>query len=398
MPYRIYCAASNTPDELKRKADFICDANDARPTIQEAVDKADKIGVSCVLFPGIYEINSYGERSKKGAICFYNPTPGERLYKCKMYYSTLEGVKAPFGFCDGAIITLGKEFYDSLPDDKEFSIFYTEGKCMYSHGMFIKNIGVQLPGNNKPVIAFDGSCSAGIRYEDCWASAVDLDTYDPGTGEGVDVPNALSVGFRGCHGSNNYSTEWKNLATLGFGTGFDIGGEHVYCESLSAYHGIYGFAFDCYKGKHFIDESEDEPPCGVGIYPVMCVNLLDEHNMHMPRFGNISHHGKSTDGVSPPDNNTPDGWHKSITILGMNLQWPNTCPGYTDRTAPDFLDGRHRAIEDQPGSWHGRIEYIIDHSLPGHGVNVCKEPFFEDGHGINIETINHRAIENVQNR
>lgn len=395
MPYRIYCAANNTPDELKKKADFICDTIDARPTIQKAVNKADELGVSCVLFPGTYEINSCGEDSPKGAICFRNPYPKDALRKHITYYSTVEGVKAPFLFRGGAIITLGKDFYDSLPDDEEFSIFYNEGHKKLSHGMFLKNIGVQLPGNYKPVIAFDGSCSNGLRYEDCWASAVDLDTYYHPTSEGVDIPNALSVGFRGCHGSNAYTTEWKNLATLGFGTGFAIGGEHVYCESLSAYHGIYGFTFDCYKGKFFIDESEEEPPRGVGIYPVVCVNLLDEHNIHMPRFGNMSHHGKSPDESIPPDDRTPEGWHKSITITGMNIQWPNTCPGRTDRLAPDFTDGRQRVTEDQPGSWHGRIEFVVDHSLPGHGVNVCKEPFFEEGSGINIEAINHREIENV---
>jgi hypothetical protein len=30
---------------------------------------------------------------------------------------------------------------------------------------------------------------------------------------------------------------------------------------------------------------------------------------------------------------------KGSTILGMNLQWPNTCPGHTDRLASDFLVG-----------------------------------------------------------
>ena len=97
MSYHIYCASSNTIDELKQKADFICDETDARPILQKAIDEADRLGVSCVLFPGIYEINSCGERSTKGAICFHNPTPAELRYKCRMHYSTLEGVKPPFG-------------------------------------------------------------------------------------------------------------------------------------------------------------------------------------------------------------------------------------------------------------------------------------------------------------
>ncbi|MBQ8356686.1 MAG: hypothetical protein IJX39_02640 [Clostridia bacterium] len=239
--------------------------------------------------------------------------------------------------------------------------------------MILRNLGVQLPASNKPIVVFDGRYSAGLRYEDCWASCVDLDRYNPATAEGVSLPHPRSTAFRGCHGSNNYTTEWKNLAAIGFGTGFDIGGEHVFCESLSAYHGIYGFAFDCYKGKRSIDDPDDARAFGVSIYPIVCINLLDEHNVHMPRFGNASHNGK-----------TRDGWHKSVTIIGMNLQWPNTCPGHTDRGAPDFLEGRHRATETQAGIWHGSIEYVIDHSTEGHGVNICDEPFFEEGHGSNI--------------
>ena len=384
MSYHIYCASNNTIDELKRKADFICDAEDARPVLQKAIDEADRLGVSCVLFPGTYEINSCGEHSARGAICFHNPEPAALLYKCHMYYSTLEGVKPPFGFRDGAIVTLGKAFYDSLPDDEEFSIFYSHGNCMFSHGMILRNIGVQLPNNNKPVVAFNGSFSAGLRYEDCWACCVDLDTYNPATGEGVPVPNLKSTAFRGCHGSNNYTTEMKNLAAIGFGTGFDIAGEHVYCESLSAYHGIYGFAFDCYKGKLSIDSPESDPALGLSVYPIVCVNLLDEHNVHMPRFGNACYIGKN-----------PGNWKKSITILGMNIQWPNTCPGHTDRSAPDFLAGRHRATEDQIGTWGGTIEYVIDSFTNSSGVNISDEPFFENGHGINIHVRNHHGTAGV---
>ena len=80
MSYHIICAAANTPEELKKKADFICDEADARPVLQRAIDEALRLGVNCVLLPGTYEINSCGERSKNGAICFYNPEPEQQFY------------------------------------------------------------------------------------------------------------------------------------------------------------------------------------------------------------------------------------------------------------------------------------------------------------------------------
>ena len=374
MMYNIICAAADTPEELKRKADFICDAEDARPILQRAIDEADRLDVSCVLLRGTYSINSRGERSSKGAICFYNPEEKKRFYsQNRARYHVLEGAKVPLGWMDGAIVTVGKEFYDSLSDVEPFSLFYSAGNELMGRGLLIRNLVVRLPGNYKPVIVFDGRFAGAVRYEDNWVTAFDPCDVNLATAEGIAVPHPKSVGFRGCAGSNFYSTEWKNCAVQGFGIGFDIGGEHVYCESLSALYNIYGFAFDCYKGKESIDDSDDKLPKGGCFYPITCVNLLDEHNVHMPKFGNASHNG-----------NTQEHLAKSITIRGMNLQWPNTCPGYTDRSSANFQDGRHRATESQPGSWRGSIEYVIDHTTYDGGVNLVEEPFFEEGHGIHV--------------
>ena len=374
----LICAAYDTPEELKLKADFICDVSDARPTLQKAIDKADALGVKCVLLKGTYTINSSGERSKKGAICFYNPEEERKWYSHnKARYHVFEGAKTPLGYLDGAIITIGAEFYNSLPDNEEFSLFYCDGNARMGRGMLIRNIVVRLPGSHKPVVVFDGRFAGAVRYEDNWVSSFDPCKVNPATAEGIPIPNPKSVAFRGCCGSNYYSTTWKYLAAQGFGVAFDIGGEHVYCESLSALYNIYGFAFDCYKGKNYISDSDDFLAAGGCFYPVTCINLLDEHNIHMPRFGNASHNA-----------NTREEWAQSITIRGMNLQWPNSCPGYTDRNASDFMLGRHRAIEDQPGSWRGSIEYVIDHTTPGGGVNLVDEPFFEDGNGIYISVKN----------
>ena len=357
MDINIICAAYDTPEELKRKADFVCDGKDARPTLQEAVDKAYALDVSCMLLPGTYVINSHGERSRRGGICFYNPgEPHKYCIQERVRYHILEGTKTPIGYFGGAVITMGKEFYDSLPDNETFSLFYCDGNSMYGRAMNMRNLVVRLPANNKPVIVFDGRFAEAVQFENNWITALQPDGIDFATSEGIDVPHPASVGIRGSAGSNNAFTAWKNCVCLGFGVGFDIGGEHVYCESLCAAYNIYGFRFDCYKGKHSIDGSDEEKAAGGCFYPIVCVNLCDEHNVHMPRFGNASHNGF-----------TREIWSQSITIRGMNIQWPNSCPGYTDRTAPDFLDGRHRATEEQPGAWRGSVEYCIDHTTPGSG-------------------------------
>lgn len=369
----IVCASYDTPLKLRSQADYVCPEEDARPVLQAAIDEADSLGVKCVLLKGTYIINSRSERSKNGAVCFYNPEESKFLYRNTARYRVLEGANTPLGWLDGTVITMGKKFYDSLSDTEEFSLFYTDGGNWFGRGMCIRNIVVRLPGSYKPVIVFDASCAAAVRYEDDWVISFHPDILAPNTAEGAPVPHPDSIAFRGCAGSNFYSSEWKNCAAVGFGTGFAIGGEHIYCESLSALYNIYGFTFDCYKGKEYFDIDKDANPRGVVVYPIYCVNLLDEHNINLPRFGNASHRGY-----------TPENWAHSITIRGMNIQWPNTAPGYTDRLAKDFLNGRSRATEAQLGSWRGSVEAVLDHYGQDIGVNLCDEPFFEEGHGTNV--------------
>ena len=382
MNEHIVCAAADTDERFKRQADFVCDSSDARPVLQAAIDEADRLNVNCVLLNGTYVINSRSERTPKGGICFYNPVPPRKYYsQNQAKQHVLEGVKTPLGWYEGAVVTVGDELYASLSDDEPFSLFFSAGNDVFARGLIVRNLVVRLPGNQKPIVVFDGRFSSVVRYEDVWATAFDPRDVDLRTAEGIPVPHAGSVAFRGCSGSNFYATEWKRCVAEGFGVGFDVGGEHVYCESLSALYNIYGFRFDCYKGKIDIDDPDDRPAKGICMYPVTCVNLLDEHNVNMPRFGNASHNG-----------NTQERHAQSITIRGMNVQWPNTCPGHTDYRASEFLDGRERATEAQPGAWRGSVEYVTDHLDENGKCRLVDEPFFENGHGINVKTTNIHQV------
>ena len=369
----IICAASDTPDELKSSARYLCPAADARETLQSAIDEAGRLGVRCVLLKGTYVINSRGTKNPHGGIVFFNELPptGSSYAHNQGLFRTLEGVLEPLGWQNGALIVMGRELYDDLAEDEPFSLFYCDGNDIFGRAWTIRNLAVQLPGNRKPVIVFDGSSCSALTYEGVWVTAVPVNSFDFATSRGLTVPHPASAAFRGTAGSNFVArSEWKNLAAVGFGTGFDIGGEHVYCESLSALYNIYGFSFNCYCGKR--NFGDDEKSCFGGcFYPIYCVNLLDEHNVNMPRFGRSMYSS-----------------HQSITIRAMNLQWPNTCPGHTDRKAPDFLTGRLRATETVPGHWRGSIEYIIDHTTPDGRVNLVEEPFFESGHGLHVKTVN----------
>ena len=373
----VVCAASDTKDALKRHAKYVCDAADARPKLQAAINEAARLGVRCLLLKGTYVLDSRGEMSPKGCLYFPNRTPEGKVYAHNgSQFNVLEGATMPLGWLGGVQLLMGRNLYDSIRDDETFSLLYCVGHSIFGRAWKLRNLAIRLPDTQKPVVAVDGRFASALEYENLWVSGFDPREVDYRSATGIKMPHPRSVGIRGCAGSNYYAmTTWRNLAVDGFGTGFDIGGEHVYCESLSALYNVYGFAFDCYKGKKSINLDDSAKACGGCHYPVTCVNLLDEHNVHMPRFGVASHGGV--------ESIHPNG-RQSITIRGMNIQWPNTCPGHTDRRHPDFLKGRHRATEELPGTWRGTVEYVIDWTTPGCGVNLVNDPFFEKGHGDNV--------------
>ncbi|MBQ0032695.1 MAG: hypothetical protein KBT68_07830, partial [bacterium] len=305
-------------------------------------------------------------------------TEGKYYAHQKGRLRTFVGAIEPMGWYDGAVILMGERLYSSLGDDEEFSLLYCDGNDMFARGWEIGNLVIRLPDNRKPIAVVDGRFATALKYHGLWIGGFDPAEKDLALCTGMPVPHPGSVGVRGSAGSNfGVLNEWKRLTSMGFGTGFAIGGEHVYCESLAAVNNIYGFTFDCYKGKRSVSDPEPERACGGSYYPIVCVNLLDEHNVHMPRFGNASHwYGEER----PADENQV----QAITIRGMNIQWPNTCPGHTNRLDRDYLTGRHRATEAHPGCWRGTIEYVVDRTTPRNGVNMTDEPFFEKGHGLNV--------------
>lgn len=379
--YDVLCAAYDSPSQLKAKAKYVCPADDARETLQKGINEAAELGVRCVLAKGTYVIDSRGTLSRRGGLYFPNFAKSEKVYAHQAaHYNILEGTTMPLGALNGAVIVMGRRLYDDIRDDETFSFLYCVYNNIFGRAWKLKNLVIRLPDNQKPIVAVDGRFSTALEYENLWVCAFDPRRVDYASAAGIGVPHPRSVGIRGTAGSNYFAmTTWKNLAVQGFGTGFDIGGEHVYCESLSALYNIHGFAFDCYCGKGSID-SPNGGPVGGSYYPIVCVNLLDEHNMHMPRFGHASHgNGK---------NAVPEFEFQSVTIRGMNIQWPNTCPGRTNMLDAAFLVGRHRATEDQPGSWRGSIEYVIDPGTPRHNVRMSHDPFFESGHGAGIRVRN----------
>lgn len=377
----VVCAASDTKEPLKQYAKYVCDAADARPKLQAAINEASRLGVRCLLLPGRYVINSRSDVSPKGALYAPNyegkPVEGATFWwqLGPTRYNSIEGTVPPMQDHGAAEVIMGRELYDSLDaDDTEaFSFLYCVLGHMYGRVWQLRNLVIRFPAMQKPIVAIDGRFCAGLRYENLWVCGYDQSKVDLRTGEGIDVPHPRSVGVRGTAGSNTGPASMRNVVSLGFGHGFDIGGEHLTCDNLAAAYCIYGYAFDCYVGKSSIANPDGQTAQGCSCYPIVLSNICDEHNVNLPLFGWSSHGADTRDSVA-----------QSVLIRGYQFQWPNTAPGYPNRKSPDFLKGRHRATEVRPGSWHGGIEYVADWTGDGGQVNLTEGRFFEPGHGGNV--------------
>ena len=382
----VVCAASDTVETMKKYAKYVCDAADARPVLQSAINEASRLGVRCLILPGKYVINSFSDVGSDPAICrkgaIYVPNYEGKQAKSQAWwalgptrYNSIEGTVPPMMDHGAVELVMGQELYDSIPADGEpFSFLFCVYNDIYGRVWQLKNLVIRFPAMQKPIVAVDGRFCAGLRYENLWVSGYEMSKVNLRTGEGIGVPHPKSVGVRGTCGSNTGPASMRNVVSCGFGHGFDIGGEHLTGDNLAACYCLYGFAFDCYVGKGSIAEPDTRGRGhGCSSYPIVLSNLCDEHNVNLPLFGCSSHGDDTRDCVA-----------QSVLIRGYQFQWPNTAPGYSDRKSPDFLKGRHRACEVRPGSWHGSVEYVADWTTDGGGVNLTEGRFFELGHGGNL--------------
>lgn len=371
-------APYNTTEDKKMRADYVGNGTDDRRCLHIAINVSYFWGEKTILLEGDYVLNSLadgngGESStSKNKVCLYTgvSTPNTQFETNENFYQ-IEGEVMPFAYKKGVIIHLGETLYNSLANDVNLSLlrgFKINGAVPNGNrvgALSVKNIIFRLPGNQKKVtcLDFNYSHSAICEHVNCIA-------VNPDEGYGYISPTNIKappVPVEGCNGILgtfgscwNTNTVFRNIECIGFYVGFDVSGEHMLVENASMKYNWYGFTF-----------SHCQKLSGNPRHPIVCLNLLDEHNFNMPLF-----------------DRTAD---QPIYIIGLNLMYASIVT-FEGHSGEDFDRSEHNRAVDVGGQTRGFVYYNNVTPKDGlFGTNQVFPAFFQTpNQGMKCVNSRHR--------
>lgn len=225
--------------------------------------------------------------------------------------------------------------------------FYT-----YTHvnNLRLENLQILFANASKPLRGVDGSNFGSLYmrkvyiYQESYFRDRFMHIGRP------DIPIAGTVGVWSVPGSNDEAAEirYDHVQVGGLHTGFVFDGvDHLIMEVSGACRCVQGYDFRR------------------GAKTLTIINCADEGNTYLPRFrGKIGH----------------------LTMIDFNIE------RFNEKFIPVDPEGprdEHRAIEDEPGSWHGEITYTLQGGCFGfkRGAN----PFWAPGHGKGFRMVDQNA-------
>ena len=354
----IFIASHNANYREKEVADYICRGVNDELIIQDAINAAYSLGGGEVrLSTGEFIIDSF-PHLVAGHTAIYIPSSDTFGREIRLVGTTL-----PYGD-SGTLLKVSDSTYEQLYNSWDYNVIAVKQSgsslvtgCKIS--VILKNFGIQYPWNQKPICAIN-LCNANKVV----AKGLNLRAYTSGYSGGWDVsvtnPPAVAtercVGMIFTRGSNNgVPVDYMNILATGFHVGFKVGGEHVFCQNLSAIFCVYGYTFGDYNWTDGFN------------HPIIMVNCCDERNVNLPKF---CYCGQSKD-------NNPSG--QEIVMIAFNIE---RIAKYT----PGKVLG-NLMEELVPNTFYGSIDYTMQTSYtsPAHSTTM---PLWESGHGMRFVSRN----------
>jgi hypothetical protein len=329
----IYVAASNSTEEVKRNADFVCEGKHDEHVIQKAVDACIEKNKNLYLFNGIYRIDGFYDFRDDGprtAICL-PLAHREFIFK---------GQNHEYGFQkrydNGVVLYVSEDALNSIEGESVDVLrgCWTDLGIQNGSSLNMENIAVILANNRYPIRCVDLRRTDRVEVKN-----VSLISYGDAMIEkkhvGLNVPPPVPaegcIGLTMTDGSNYDYSNYTNVQAWGFDEGIQVGGEHVVCINCGASIGRYGFTFGNYESN-----------CGSN-HPITLINCLDERNIHLPLFGKWCGDGDGKGGRLIGG--------QEVTMISFNVERVEA------RTPGGKLGDCMR--EEIPGTWCGNIQYTV---------------------------------------
>lgn len=338
----IYISAADSSENDKSISDYICNGNDDQDVIQKAIDsiaveKCGEIrGVRIVLLPGNYYISAFPRRDQNGHVAIMTGAVTNSFEHIGILISGSEHTES-------TALYITKECYDSLDAGESYSIFGCAAHN-WNHHVF-KDLYVTVPDSQKNIICFDGRNMGAVGYRRCKCICKTKGDYGRVTPK---LPVEGFIAFMGTYGSNNmWEEKWEFCQAEGFGQGFCVGSEHLLMHKCAALFGRYGFTFNNY----FCD-------FGAVVHSITLLNCVDEANANLWKLGK-------------------NKYKQCINAYNISLE---VVPAWF-RLGGDF------AREENPGDYVGHIDFVGNQGF--YTQNDPSLKFWEEGSGINFETVNN---------
>ena len=344
----INIAASDSSASDKLKADIICTGTNDNATIQAAIDSfGDHSGI-IQLANGHYYFDEFSVHDNYYYGIYLPKSQREIIIRGVNHNHKYDNTS--FNAIDEcAVIEVTQAAYNVLPANQESYVIGSSRDREFPYKIIgVEDVSFTIPNYTKPVIGVDGAYCYCMHVERCFFKSNGEYSND-------DNINPKCVAVRGCgNGNIGYNYYFTHIKVIGWGTGFQITGEHLQAIDCIAQRTVYGFV---------IGNTDEVPfPNGdnVGGHPITMINCGAEFNKTAAiYFGRNS------------------AWRNGITIIDFNMEFGKES---SNPWASDIL-----VTADDNSNWFGSLTYAVLRNYSP-WIHIQKNCWDTLEHGKNIKT------------
>ncbi len=350
----IIIAASDSPKQDKRLADFVCTGKNDERIINKAIE-ALPYGGTIQLLDGNYYVDAFEQEGNSAILFGFNEGRARTI--------TIKGTtenksyNSQYGVC----IRVTEKAMEAMDPEQTYRVFYgspqkpvdpVTGKNNWKGNYFaytyvncanFENFLLFFANAGKKLVGLD--CS---KLGNCEINLVGIYTEKHFEERYLHLP--ASTPAEGCIGIISPRRSNDDTSRLAFNT-ISIGGLYVGIKTNAIDHLI---MYNCSVARCTIGYWFDGP----GAKTLTMLNCADEGNTHLPRFTGTGH----------------------LTCIDFNIE------RFKEEYIP--LDAaknpEHRALEEVSGGWHGFISY----TMQGKAFGLGDGEFWAKGSGSNFKTVN----------